>query len=63
MENEPRLLPILPLVRQTAHDNYELWVRLGYHDQQQHQQHQQHQQPEANQQPHMREMVELHIGE
>lgn len=25
METEPRLLPLLPLVRQTAHDNHELW--------------------------------------
>lgn len=28
METEPRLLPLLPLVRQTAHDNRELWRKL-----------------------------------
>ena len=34
METEPRLLPLLPLVRQTAHDNHELWRKLvpAYND-------------------------------
>jgi hypothetical protein len=28
METEPHLLPLLPLVRQTARDNRELWRKL-----------------------------------
>jgi hypothetical protein len=63
MENEPRLLPILPLVRQTAHDNYELWLRLGYHHQIQHQQQDQQPDQQQPQQYHMREIVELHMGQ
>lgn len=47
-DNVPRLLPLLPLVRQTASDNRQLWALLGYARQQDAQQHaQQHAQQDA----------------